>query len=75
MTEESFEKSVEVSNQFAAEIKAYLQETHMVAPDDNSAINVYNSQEEAKRYFTLTDNIAFFFWLNFNNMSFDLIAI
>jgi len=60
--EKSFEKSVEVSNQFAAQIKAYLQESHMVAPDDNSAINVYNSQDEAKRYFTLTDNIAFFFW-------------
>ena len=60
--EKTFDKSVAVSNQFSAEIKAYLQESHMVAPDDNSAINVYNSQDEAKRFFTLTDNIAFFFW-------------
>ncbi len=60
--EKNFEKSVEVSNQFAAQIKAYLQESHMVSPDDNSAINVYNSQDEAKRFFTLTENIAFFFW-------------
>ncbi len=60
--EKTFDKSVAVSNEFAAEIKAYLQESHIVAPDDNSAINVYNSQDEAKRFFTLTDNIAFFFW-------------
>lgn len=60
--EKNFDKSVEVSNQFADQIKAYLQESHTVAPDDNSAINVYNSQEEAKRFFTLTENIAFFFW-------------
>lgn len=60
--EKTFDKSVEASNLLAANIKAYLQESHTVAPDDNSAINVYNSLDEAKRFFTLTDNIAFFFW-------------
>jgi len=35
---------------------------HKVSPDDNSAINVYNAMDEAKRFYTLTDNIAFFFW-------------
>ena len=60
--EESFEKAVAVSNQFSNEIKQYLQQAHTVSPDDQSAINVHNMLDEAKRYYTLTDNIAFFFW-------------
>jgi len=60
--EKSFEEAVKASNIFTAEIKQYLQEVHTVAPDDNSAINVHNMLDEAKRFYTLTDNIAFFFW-------------
>ncbi|MGB5321690.1 ABC transporter permease [Lutimonas sp.] len=60
--EKNFEAAVKASNIFAAEIKQYLQEVHKVAPDDNSAINVFNMLDEAKRFYTLTDNIAFFFW-------------
>ncbi|WKK66693.1 ABC transporter permease [Lutimonas zeaxanthinifaciens] len=60
--EKSFEKAVEASSQFTAEIKQYLQEVHKVSPDDLSAINVHNMLDEAKRFYTLTDNIAFFFW-------------
>ncbi|MEN8124132.1 MAG: ABC transporter permease [Bacteroidota bacterium] len=59
--EESFEKALEVSKKFTAEVKQYLQQVHTVAPDD-SAINVHNMLDEAKRFYTLTDNIAFFFW-------------
>ena len=60
--EESFEKALEVSKDFTANIKQYLQQKHTVAPDDMSAINVHNMLDEAKRFYTLTDNIAFFFW-------------
>ena len=60
--EKSFDEAVKASSIFTAEIKQYLQEVHTVAPDDNSAINVHNMLDEAKRYYTLTDNIAFFFW-------------
>jgi len=60
--EESFEKAYEASQIFTAEIKQYLQQKHFVAPDDQSAINVHNMLDEAKRFYTLTDNIAFFFW-------------
>lgn len=60
--EKNFDEAVKASNIFTAEIKQYLQEVHTVAPDDNSAINVFNMLDEAKRYYTLTDNIAFFFW-------------
>ena len=60
--EKSFDKALEASGIFTAEIKQYLQEVHKVSPDDQSAINVHNMLDEAKRYYTLTDNIAFFFW-------------
>jgi putative ABC transport system permease protein len=60
--EESFEKAYEESDYFVANIKQYLQQKHSVSPDDLSAINVHNMLDEAKRYYTLTDNIALFFW-------------
>jgi len=60
--ERNFDKAVEASNAFTSRVKAYLQEYHTVAPDDDSAIVVRNALEEAKRFYTLTDNIALFFW-------------
>lgn len=58
----SFDEAVAASMKFSEELKSYLQSAHQVAPDDTSAINVYNSLQEAKRYFGLMDNIKFFFW-------------
>lgn len=60
--EETFEKALETSNIFASNIKTYLQQSHIVSPDDPSAVNVHNAINEAKRYYTLTSNIAAFFW-------------
>lgn len=60
--EENFEKALEVSQKFTKEIKQYLQQSHTVSPEDNSAINVHNMLDEAKRFYTLTESIAFFFW-------------
>jgi len=62
LPEENFDKALEASNLFASNVKKYLQETHTVSPDDESAINVHNAINEAKRYYTLTSNIAAFFW-------------
>ena len=59
---ESFDQAVAESDKFSNNLKGYLQEAHTVAPDDASAINVFNTLEEAKRYFSLTGNIKFFFW-------------
>jgi len=59
---ESFDQAVAESMKFSNDLKGYLQEAHTVAPDDASAINVFNTLEEAKRYFSLTGNIKFFFW-------------
>ena len=42
--------------------ETYLKEAHTVAPDDDRAIGVNNALDEAKRFYTLTDNMALFFW-------------
>lgn len=60
--EDNFDKSVAASTQFTAELDQFLKERHTVAPDDNSAIYVNNSLENAKRFFTLMDMIKMFFW-------------
>ncbi|MFD1293904.1 ABC transporter permease [Lutibacter holmesii] len=60
--EENFDKALEASNKFANNVKTYLQQQHIVSPDDTSAVNVHNAINEAKRYYTLTNNIAAFFW-------------
>ncbi|MET2983829.1 ABC transporter permease [Aureibaculum conchae] len=59
--QETFDESVFASKRFTDKLKQYLQKTHQIAPDDN-AIGIYNAQEEAKRFFTLTNNISLFFW-------------
>ncbi len=60
--QETFDESVIAANKFTEKLKKYLKKAHQVAPDDNSAIGVFSAEEEAKRYFTLTNNIAMFFW-------------
>ncbi len=60
--QETFDESVFAANKFTEKLKKYLQKAHQVAPDDDSAIRVWSAEKEAKRYFTLTDNISMFFW-------------
>ncbi|SDS15986.1 ABC transporter permease [Gramella sp. MAR_2010_147] len=60
--EESFDEAVAVSTQFSAELESFLKSRHIVAPDDNSAIHINNTLENAKRFFTLMDMIRYFFW-------------
>jgi putative ABC transport system permease protein len=60
--QENFDEAVFASKKFTSNLKKYLQSAHQVAPDDNSAINVHSALEEAKRYYTMTNNISLFFW-------------
>lgn len=57
-----FDAAVGRSKEFVQDYETYLKQVHTVAPDDESAINVYSALEEAKRYYTLASNIALFFW-------------
>jgi len=60
--QETFDESVFAATKFTNKLKKYLQKAHQVSPDDTSAIGVFSAEEEAKRYYTLTNNIALFFW-------------
>jgi putative ABC transport system permease protein len=59
---EDFEAAVAQSIKFKNDLKSYLQKAHTVAPDDISAIQIYNPMEEAKRFYSLMGGIKFFFW-------------
>ncbi|MFX0555451.1 ABC transporter permease [Maribacter sp. CXY002] len=59
---ENFEAAVQQSIKFKNELQTYLQQAHTVAPDDTSAIHVWNPMEEAKRFYSLMGGIKFFFW-------------
>ena len=60
--EESFEAALASSQKFSKELDAYLKEKHTVAPDDDSAVHIQNSLENAKRFYDLMDMIKYFFW-------------
>lgn len=59
---ENFDEAVVQSINFKNNLLSHLQQLHTVSPDDTSGVNVWSAMEEAKRYYTLTDNIKLFFW-------------
>ncbi|MCW5516225.1 ABC transporter permease [Muriicola sp. Z0-33] len=59
---ENFDQAVAQAVSFKNEMKAYVQQAHTIAPDDTSGVEVWSAMEEAKRYYSLTGNIKFFFW-------------
>lgn len=59
---DNFEEALAESEQFTAEVSAFLKEKHTIAPDDLSAVSINNSLENAKRFYDLMDMIKFFFW-------------
>ncbi|RLD30063.1 MAG: ABC transporter permease [Bacteroidetes bacterium] len=61
--QKTFLKALQQSIQFSAEIESFLKERHIVAPEDTSAVNVFNTLEEAKRYYDLMAMIKLFFWI------------
>ncbi len=61
--QKTFQQALQQSIQFSAEIESFLKERHIVAPEDTSAVNLWNSLEEAKRYYDLMNMIKLFFWI------------
>lgn len=57
-----FEDALLESEQFSYELEQFLKQTHIVAPEDQSAIRVNNTLEEAKRFYDLMFMIRTFFW-------------
>lgn len=58
----SFDKGVELSQNISQAIESDLKQMHTVAPNDISAIRVFNNLEEAQKIFSLVNVIKLIFW-------------
>jgi putative ABC transport system permease protein len=59
---DNFEQAVENSQQISLAIENDIKQRHTVAPDDVSAVRVFNTLEEAKKIYSLVDTIKAVFW-------------
>ncbi len=59
---ENFEEAVELSKNLSLAIEKDLKQKHIIAPDDDAAIRVWNTLEEAKKIYSLIDTIKTVFW-------------
>ncbi len=59
---DNFDEAVETSTAMAAAIDQDLRGRFTVSPDDRSAVNVFNTLEEAKKIYGLIDTIRLVFW-------------
>ncbi|WP_282043958.1 ABC transporter permease [Winogradskyella flava] len=59
---ENFDDAVAQSAAISESIEAQVKEIHTVAPDDQSAVRVFNTLEEAKKIFSLIATIQAVFW-------------
>jgi putative ABC transport system permease protein len=58
----NYDEALANSNKFKADLEAMLKAKNVVAPDDNGAIQVHSSVEEAKKFYDLNLYIRLFFW-------------
>src|SRR5690554_411349 len=60
--EKTYLEALAASEAFSAQLEASLKEAHTIAPSDTRAIHIYNSLENAKRFYDLNNMIRWFFW-------------
>ncbi|APU68708.1 ABC transporter permease [Christiangramia flava] len=60
--DDNFDEAVATSQYFTGQLEQFLKNQHTIAPDDNSAIYINNTLENAKRFFMLMKMIRLFFW-------------
>lgn len=59
---DNFEEAVTLSKNLSQNIETEIKQMHTVAPNDTSAVRVFNTLEEAKKIYTLIDTIQAVFW-------------
>ena len=59
---DTYEEALAESTKFSKELNQLLKSKNVVAPDDESAISVNNSVENAKQFYDLNLYIRLFFW-------------
>lgn len=58
----NYDEALAQSKRFTEGVKELLKSKNIIAPNDDSAIGVYNSVEEAKQFYDLNLFIRLFFW-------------
>ena len=59
---DNFDEAVALSAAMSEGLEADIKTKHSVAPDDRSAVRVFNTLEEAKKIYGLIDTIRLVFW-------------
>lgn len=57
-----FDDAVEDSRGFTQKLENFLRPKHNIAPDDEGALYINNSLEEAKKIYAITNGVQMFFW-------------
>lgn len=60
---DNFDEAVALSKSLSQNLESDIKERHIVAPDDNGAVRVNNTLEEAKKIYSLIDKIKMVFWV------------
>ena len=58
----TYEEALAVSNKFSKELEQLLKSKNVIAPDDTGGVSVFNSVENAKKFYDLNLYIRLFFW-------------
>ncbi|MBP4136560.1 ABC transporter permease [Flavobacterium geliluteum] len=58
----NYDEALAQSKNFTNNVKELLKSKNIIAPNDDSAIGVYNSVEDAKQFYDLNLYIRLFFW-------------
>lgn len=61
-SKDNYDEALAQSQNFTNGIKELLKSKNIIAPDDDSAIGVYNSVEQVKKFYDLNLYIRLFFW-------------
>lgn len=59
----NFNEAVALSQNITESIERDLKEKHIIAPDDDAAVRVSNTLEEAQKIYSLVDMIKLVFWV------------
>lgn len=59
---DNYDKALAESEKFKNDLQSMLKAKNIVAPDDEGAIQVHNSVEDAKKFYDLNLYIRLFFW-------------
>ncbi|MFA7446225.1 MAG: ABC transporter permease, partial [Flavobacteriaceae bacterium] len=58
----NFDQAVAESQEFTRQLDNLLKTRHTIAPDDQGALHINNSLEEAKNIYMITGGVQAFFW-------------